>query len=144
MKRAIFLALIILGIVTFVYYWFHPLNAGVKIRDQVFYVDLAVTPQEKERGLGGRSHLKPGTGMLFVYDHPEQYPFWMKDMRFPLDFIWISGKTVVDLTSNVPPVNSQPLPIYHPRVPVDKVLEVNAGEIQKWGIKVGDNVSFIN
>lgn len=144
MKKIIFALFLILILATASYYWLNPLTAKVKINNHVFYVDLAVTPKEKEKGLGGRNELSPDRGMLFVFDHKEQYPFWMKEMRFPLDFIWIDDKTVVDITPNVPVPASSFLPIYHPRVPVDKILEINAGEVQKWGIQAGDSVNFLN
>lgn len=127
------------------YYWQHPLVAKVKIAGHTIPVELAVTRKEKEKGLGQRPTLAPGYGMLFVYDHRELYPFWMKDMHFPLDFIWIADKTVVDLTENIQPAYSQKLlPIIHPSVPVDKILEVNAGDIQRFGITIGDTVIFLD
>lgn len=84
-------------------------------------------------------------GMLFPYDHKEQFEFWMRGMRFPLDFIWIDGKNVADITENVPPPleNERPV-IVKPLVPVDKVLEVNAGTVARIGIKVGDTVEYID
>jgi len=144
MKKIILLILLFLTLFSFWHYRSHPLTAKVKINDAVLQVELAITAQEKERGLGGRRSLEANHGMLFVYDHQELYPFWMKNMRFPLDFIWISDKTVVDLTASVPPPETSQLPIYHPKVPVDKILEINAGEAERIGIKTGDKVDFLN
>ena len=64
-------------------------KAKVVIRNTTIPVELAVTAKEKERGLSGRKELKSGTGMLFLNDHKEVYPYWMKEMQFPLDFVWI-------------------------------------------------------
>ncbi|MBU1472644.1 DUF192 domain-containing protein [Patescibacteria group bacterium] len=128
---------------TFLYYLRHPLTAKVRIGNHVFPVELAVTQKEKEKGLGQRSSLAPGHGMLFVYDHKEVYPFWMKDMQFPLDFVWIAEKTVVDITKNVQaPKPGQPPAVIHPSAPMDKILELNAGDIQRFGTKIGDTVTF--
>ena len=69
----------------------------------------------------------------------------MKDMNFPLDIIFIDDATVVNLFENVKPGKDTPiglLPKYAPSVPVDKVLEVNAGVAKKLNIKKGTNITF--
>lgn len=143
MKHYLFALSAIVLSFTVWYYFTHPLSAKVAINDHILLVNLAVTQREKERGLGGRRNLAPNRGMLFVYDHPEQFEFWMKDMRFPLDFIWISGKTIVDITRNVPsPLEGERPAAVKPAVAVDKVLEVNAGIVDRLGIQVGDRVIF--
>ena len=119
----------------------------VSIGNAQFTVDVADTGQERTRGLSGRPSLAPGTGMLFVFDEPGIHSFWMIEMRFPLDFVWIGADcTVVDLTEDVPP--PQPgqspgdMPRYRPAAPVRYVLEINAGEIESAGIAAGDAVTF--
>lgn len=141
--------LIILGVCACVvltyYYVTHPLSAKVKIDGVTFTVDVAATEAQKEKGLGGRTSLPTDHGMLFPYDHKEQYEYWMRGMHFPLDFIWIDGKTVADVTANVPPpVGAEAPMIVKPNVPVDKVLEVNAGTILNYSIKIGDTVMFLD
>ncbi len=135
---------ITLAVITLVgWYTTHPLGTKLTLRDQTFSIELAVTPQEKQRGLGYRDSLAHNSGMLFVYDHPERYGFWMRGMRFPLDFIWINGLVVVDLTPNVEaPANGMPLISLQPKSPVDKVLEVNAGTIDRLGIQIGDSIKI--
>ena len=103
-----------------------------------------MTAKEKERGLSGRKELKPETGMLFLNDHKEVYPYWMKEMRFPLDFVWIDGNIVIDLTENVPIPEGNTLPIIHPKSAVDKILELNVGGIKRIGIEIGDKVTFVD
>ena len=134
---------ILLAIALFLYYRAHPLATQIEIRGHKFTVDLAVTNREKERGLGYRDSLAPDHGMLFVYDHPEQYTFWMKGMRFPLDMIWIENKTVVDISRNVPVSVNGTLPTYSPRLPVSQILEVNAGVADQLGIQIGDEVRIL-
>jgi uncharacterized membrane protein (UPF0127 family) len=84
--------------------------------------------------------------MLFVYDHKEQYNFWMRGMKIPLDFVWINGREVADVTENVPPPSSAfaAPSIVKPAVPVDKILELSAGSIASLGIKTGDRVDFLD
>lgn len=137
-------ALLVLMAFTLWFYWRNPLTAKVKINDQLFYVELAVTPKEKEIGLSGRQTLASKHGMLFNYDHKDTYPFWMKGVRFPLDFVWIEDLTVVDLTRNARIQTTEPFTVYKPKVPVSKILELNAGEIDKYRLKIGDKVKFIN
>lgn len=135
----------ILILVLGLYYRLNPLTSKVRIGKTIFTVDVAVTEAQKEQGLGGRDSLAKGTGMLFPYDHKEQYEYWMRNMKFPLDFIWIDGNVVADLTPNVPPPRDGERPIIvKPLVPVDKVLEIAAGEAEKFGIRVGDAVQFLD
>jgi len=127
------------------FFWFysrHPLTATVTINGTVWHVEASVTAKEKEKGLGGRDRLLPLHGMIFVYDHKELYPFWMKGMQFPLDFIWLDGNEIIDVTQNVGVPAGDVIPVVTPKVPADKVLEVNAGEAQTYGIKIGDRVLF--
>ena len=126
-------------------FWFysqHPLSATVVIKQTEFIVDLAITPKEKTKGLSFRKTLLPTHGMLFVYENKDKYPFWMKDMNFSLDFIWIDGNVIVDITKNIPPANSTNMQIVKPIVPANKILEINAGEIDKYNIQIGDTVIF--
>ena len=144
MKKLIVIATVVVGIFTLWFYSRHPLQTTVTIQNTTFVVDLAVTNKEKERGLGGRDSLAPNHGMLFVYDHKEPYSYWMKDMRFPIDIIWIDDKTIVDITRNVA-LSDKPLeqlPIYHPLAPVNKVLELNAGTVDRLGIQIGELVKI--
>ena len=127
------------------YYTLHPLRPKVKIGNSVLTVEVALTEAQKRKGLGDRASLQPDAGMLFPYDHTEQYEFWMRGMQFPLDFIWIKGKTIVDIHENIQPPhgNEEPM-IVKPKEAVDKILEVNAGTVQKNGIRIGDEVKFLD
>ena len=116
----------------------------ITIRNHTFIVKVADTDSLREKGLSGRKNLSPDTGMLFLFPQKGIYSFWMKGMLFPLDFIWIDGDTIVDLTQNVPPPlpSSSFPPTYAPKTSVDTVLEVSAGTIVQDGIKNGDKVTI--
>lgn len=143
-RIAIITALVLLAFL--IYYITRPLGAKVKIGETIFTVDVAITEPQKQKGLGEREALAETHGMLFVYDHKEEYNFWMRGMRFPLDFVWIDGNVVADITVYVPaPKNQNEKPaIVKPSVPVDKILELNAGTVAQYGIEVGDTVEFID
>lgn len=126
-------------------FWFyrnHPFTSTITIANTTFEIELAITPEEKTKGLGSRNSLLPKHGMLFPHDHKERYDFWMKGMKFPLDFIWISDTTVVDITKNVQPPNELDMRVVRANVPVNKILEINAGEVDVFNIQIGDTVTF--
>ena len=129
---------------TIVYYVRHPLTSTVTIKGIRYSVEVAVTPQEKELGLGERDSLKPLHGMLFPYDHSEKFSYWMKGMRFPIDIIWIRDYRIVDISKNVPISTVGRFPVYAPREPVNLVLELSAGESDRNGFQIGDLVTIKN
>jgi hypothetical protein len=105
-------------------------------------VDVADTPQKQAQGLSGRSSLPENQGMLFLSSRPDYYSFWMKEMKFPLDFVWIADKRVIEITQNIQPQDYQPPKTLTPKEKVDMVLEINAGQAEKLNIKVGDKIIF--
>ena len=105
------------------------------------HVTIAQTESERERGLGGRIGLKSDEGMLFVFPKDGLYAFWMKDMRFAIDIIWISAKgVVVHVAENVSP-DTYPAS-FGTQSPARYVLEVPAGFVDAHGIKLGDIVGL--
>lgn len=100
-------------------------------------VTLAVTPQEQAQGLMGVESLKGG--MLFVMNDSTPY-FWMKNMKIPLDFVFIKNNVVVDVVENVPPCTQNPCRIISTNHTVTYVLEVPAGFINKHHVVIGNTV----
>jgi uncharacterized membrane protein (UPF0127 family) len=106
-------------------------------------LEIADTEQKKNEGLSNRDFLPQNSGMLFVFDTPGEYVFWMNEMNFPLDFIWLNGNKVVQTNENVPaPLKGEPPAVIKPEYAVDKVLEVNAGFIKSASVKIGDEVKI--
>jgi len=118
----------------------------VKIDSLHVRVDYAKDDASRAKGLGGRNSLEYDRGMLFVFDKEQKYTFWMKDVKFPIDIIWISkDKKVVDYYKNAEvqlDVPDSQLKIYSPQTPAQYVLEVNAGIVDKYDIKIGDKAEF--
>jgi len=142
MKRILLIIIVFLTALVFWYYKTYPLTPTVTINGTTFAVELALTGGEIEKGLSGRPSLPTKHGILFLFNHKERYSFWMKGLNFPLDFIWLDGNRIVEITKNVPPMENGIIPQLKPSVPVDKVLELPAGEIDTAGIKIGDTALF--
>lgn len=118
----------------------------VKIGNNVFKVEIADTLTKQIRGLSGRSELVEKEGMLFIFNKPGNYGFWMKGMKFPLDIVWIRDNKIIGFEENLLPVPSLSrgqAKIYFPKEPVDRVLEVKAGTIKNFEIKNGDMVEVL-
>ena len=102
---------------------------------------LATSTADQERGLGGRDALPRDAGMLFVFSSPGEYGFWMKDMRFALDMVWIGGdKKVAGVTRNISPGTFPD--VFLPSSPISYVLELNAGASDIFGIATGTLLRF--
>lgn len=115
----------------------------VLINNHQIIVEVADTDSLRTQGLSGRKILPKDYGMLFIFPSASYYRFWMKDMKIPLDFIWIDKDKVVDLTENVAIPKSddlKDLPTFSSRYPVDKILEVNVGTIKALNISIGNDV----
>ena len=113
---------------------------SLQIADQPFSVEVVNSAESITLGLSGRSEIGHD-GMLFVLPRRQVASFWMKDMLFDLDLVWIDGDTIVGVTANVPaPESGMPLtqlPSYSSTVPVTHVLEIPAGTAQEKGWSAG-------
>jgi uncharacterized membrane protein (UPF0127 family) len=104
-------------------------------------VDIVDTPLSRMQGLSGRPALAPEEGMLFLFEAPRIQSFWMKDMRFEIDILWIRDGHIVGISADVPlPKSPSDLPQFASPVPCDVVLEVRAGAAKRWGLLLGDSV----
>lgn len=113
----------------------------VRINNRVVRAELADTSAERERGLCCRDSIGEDSGMLFIYDQPGNYRFWMKDTRIPLDMYWISNeKKIVHIQKNVQPSTFPKT--FGTDKPAQYVLETSAGFANKHGVEVGDKVEF--
>lgn len=120
----------------------------IKIGEVSINAEVADNSEKRSKGLSNRDNLDPDSGMLFVFDKVGNNRFWMKGMKFPIDFIWIKDDVVIDLLPNVPvPIEGTRddlLPLYASQFPINKVLEVNAGFVASHNIKIGDKVEIVN
>ncbi|MEK7571119.1 MAG: DUF192 domain-containing protein [Patescibacteria group bacterium] len=115
----------------------------VTINEATYTAEIAQTDEQKEIGLSGRDSIADDRAMLFVFEKPGTYQFWMKDMKFPIDIIFINGDKIVSFVENTQPSpNNDNLQRYAPEGTIDKALEVKAGTVQKSGFKKGDTVTI--
>lgn len=106
-------------------------------------VELATTTPAIKKGLSERDTLEENSGMLFVFKKPDIYRFWMPNMRFPLDIIWIHEGKIVSIDHNVPNDFDPAKPVFYtPTSPAEHVLEVNAGYALSHNINPGDSVGY--
>lgn len=115
----------------------------VTIAGQEIKVKIAKTPSQKELGLGKIKNLPEDQGMIFIYDNYVIPGYWMKDMKFPIDIIWIKDNMVMGYEKDLKPqADNINLPTYQPKTFINYVLEVNSGFVEKYGLKIGDNVKL--
>ncbi len=118
----------------------------ITIKDKEIEVEVAKTEEERIKGLSQRESIGNYQGMLFIFPEKDVEPtFWMKNMKFPLDIIWINDGKIIKIDENVdyPKDNTQQnLPLYKPPTPVDFVLEVKAGFSKENGWKTGHSVKI--
>jgi uncharacterized protein len=118
----------------------------VTIGKYSFKVSVAASQKELEIGLSETKSLAENRGMIFLFKKPDYYSFWMKNMKFPIDIIYINEDTIVTIENNaVPPKSKDEIPvIYTPSKPSNKVLEIKAGLSKKYNFKNGDKVTYEN
>jgi uncharacterized membrane protein (UPF0127 family) len=116
---------------------------AVTIRGRTWRVELAVTGDQRYRGLSGRKELASDAGMLFIFPREQVREFCMRDCFIPLDIAFIDSdlRVVMLHTMAVEPDRVGRVP-YGSEVPAQYALEVPAGALEAAGVQVGDRVEF--
>lgn len=118
-----------------------PATATLRVGQSTYALDIASSKTDQQKGLGGRKSLAQNRGMLFVFDTPGTQCFWMKDMHFAIDIIWLDAAK--KMTSVVPSVSPNTYPMQYCGDATTKyVIELNAGEAKRAGLTVGQRVSL--
>src|SRR3989338_3782404 len=105
-------------------------------------IEIADTPETRNRGLSFRRSLKTGHGMLFVFPQKGRPLFWMKDMKFAIDILWLEDGEIVDFITEAPPFGSLPPIQYLPEADANQVLEIPSGAFEAYGLKLGDQLDI--
>lgn len=144
MISLIVLSLFFIGFVALRVSQLGPLHANVVLADRTLTVLVAQTPKQVYTGLGGRETLDDADGMILVFDRLARHAIVMRDMRFPIDIVWIDRGTIVDIAPNIaiePGKDDGALTVYFPRTEANIVLELPAGKAAAYGLKIGDTVT---
>lgn len=114
---------------------------------------VADTPVEQQKGVSEWSRMvtyhdgvADEQGMIFEFNEYRYHSFWMKNVEFPLDMIWLDGNTIVYIEEHVQPeigVPESQLQTYAPNVLANRVIEVSDGFVERYAIEVGDTVELI-
>lgn len=116
----------------------------LRIGDTQIIAEIADSDEEIAGGLSGRSSLSSSSGMYFILGERRVAKFWMRNMNFPLDIIWIRNEKIVGIDKNAKVPTESGVPTYTSPGPITHVIEVNAGFSNKHKIQVGDSVVVVN
>ena len=121
-----------------------PAYAGsVCVKDVCVHVEVVSKTEDMQRGLQGRDGLLDHEGMLFIFNTDDLQKFWMKDMKFAIDMIWMDRQgTIVTIVPSCPPCVQEPCKIYAPSKQARYVLEVPSGFALNYQLKQGDIFRF--
>jgi len=118
-------------------------RATADVNGHIINLLIAKSENDRVKGLSKRKSLPEDQGMLFIFDKKDRYGFWMKDVLFPLDIIYLDDNRVVHIVKNAPSSTQAPnLIIYRPDEPANHVLELNGGQADKLKIEEGTTVKF--
>lgn len=112
----------------------------IEINDVEFSVEIVDDESARAKGLSGREDLCERCGMLFVFDEVGRYGFWMRDMKFDIDILWIRNGEIVYIEKGVS--HEIPEVVYGADVDSNLVLELDSGVVDEFGIEVGDRVEL--
>ena len=114
---------------------------GTKITAEVM-----VHPMDMMRGMMYRDSIAPDRGMLFIHNGEGKYPYWMHNVKIPLDIVWMNkNHTVVEISRDTPPCTSaraSDCPNYGGHQMAAYVLELGGGQAKKHSVDEGDTISF--
>ncbi|MFN3188431.1 MAG: DUF192 domain-containing protein [Candidatus Paceibacteria bacterium] len=118
--------------------WYAPLFS-MMIDSVMVQASVASTTETRTKGLSDTPHLPEDVVKLFVFDESQEWSFWMKDMNYPIDIIWVDATgSIVHIEESVSPA-SYPKS-FVPNRPAKYVVETVAGFVKKYGVGVGDRV----
>lgn len=118
-----------------------PKGDYIFINNNKLFIEIADTAEKRTLGLSNRPSLAEDSGLLFIFEKPGYYQFWMKDMSFSIDIAWIDeNKNIIHIENDVSPKD-------FPKTYVSLshalyVLETNSGYFEKNKIKIGDKIKF--
>ena len=145
-KILLIILLILLGLTFLIYFLsglISPKMAEVKINDNFScHGEVVKNFIRQAQGLSGTNELNKFDCMIFVYNDSKNRTFWMRDMNYPIDIIFIENNEIVDVRENLEKPKKDNIPQYTSKKPADTVIELKKGVINEFNIKIGDKISF--
>jgi uncharacterized membrane protein (UPF0127 family) len=143
------IGLILLALVTTIFFRLASASCNQEYREdrrlnisgQSLKVQVVRTPADLSKGLGGKSCISADQAMLFEFNRPGKYSFWMKDMNFPIDIVWLDAdRKVTQVKAWVAP-ETFPDSFGNKR-PAQFVLELKAGQASRLDIEQGNHINL--
>ncbi|OGI00014.1 MAG: hypothetical protein A2039_02275 [Candidatus Melainabacteria bacterium GWA2_34_9] len=114
----------------------------VVIKNQKVFLDVADNREKITRGLMGVDNIAENQGMVFLFKKHDYKTFWMKNMKIPLDIVFISNEKIAKIYKEVPVCEKDPCTLYGSKYKIDSVIEFKKGFCEKYNVKVGDKIKF--
>jgi len=114
----------------------------VIIKDKKIILEIADTEPKRAQGLMYRDELEKNNGMIFIFERPQRVNFWMKNVKIPLDIIFIRNDRAVNIYRNVSPCRSDYCEIYPSETITDYAIELNSGFCDTNNIKIGEKIKL--
>lgn len=146
-KIIIIFGLLLLIVSGYVFYQFsfnqHP-TKQVTIANCTFSAEVVTKTKEQQIGLTKYASLSAKKAMLFTFSKADTHPFWMRNMKFPIDILFLKENVVVGVVANAQPAKAtdKNIPTYGDNIASDAVIEIGAGLVKKYGIKEGTKVTI--
>ena len=118
-----------------------PITARAEMNGETIQLEVAETQQQQAMGFMFRSEIPTDRGMLFSFGPPRRVSFWMKNVRVPLDMVFLRDGKVVAIAADVPPCTADPCSTYGPPEMVDSVIELRGGRAAELGLQAGDEIA---
>ena len=119
-----------------------PISAKALVANQVIELEVARTPQQQAVGLMYRTDLPANRGMLFFFHPPQTVKFWMKNVTIHLDILFLKDGVVKAIAPKAPPCTTNPCPTYSSGIPVNQVLELRGGQVERLGLNIGSRITI--
>jgi uncharacterized membrane protein (UPF0127 family) len=119
-------------------------NLTVTIDRYNISASVADTDDKRTKGLSGVENMSENQGMLFIFNYPSKQGFWMKEMMFPLDIIWLdSNNSVIHIQKKLQPCTSVLFcSVYSPSSDAKYVLETISGFTDLHSVNEGDKIKI--
>lgn len=120
----------------------YKIDRVLNIGGKNFQTELATTPESHAKGLSGRSCIGQNQAMLFVFSDVNRHCFWMKNMRFDIDILWLNGQNQITKIEQNASFKSYPKTFCPDKPDTKNVLELSAGLVRQLGLKTNQMINL--